>query len=123
RARAPALLALGALAGGCTAMSTIKTATTVPAGQNQYIFALEGNGGAPVEFPVKPLLPALVAGVRRALTEPAAGVPREAAAARARRGHTPWAHGARRGGRQAHDAAARQVRDDGRPRGRGQGSA
>jgi hypothetical protein len=69
RERAPALLVLGALAGGCTAMSTIKTATTVPRGQNQYIFALEGNGGAPMEFPVKPLLPELVAGVRRGLTE------------------------------------------------------
>jgi hypothetical protein len=60
---------LAALAGGCTAMSTIKTATTVPRGVNQYIFALEGNGGAPMEFPVKPLLPELVAGLRRGLTE------------------------------------------------------
>jgi hypothetical protein len=67
--RAGAALAAAAALAGCTAMSTIKTATTVPRGQNQYIFALEGNGGAPVEFPVKPLLPELVAGVRRGLTE------------------------------------------------------
>jgi hypothetical protein len=64
-----AVAACAASLGGCTAMSTIKTATTVAPGQNQYIFAVEGNGGAPVEFPVKPLLPELVAGVRRGLTE------------------------------------------------------
>ena len=56
-------------AGGCTAMSTIKTATTVPAGQTQWIGALEGNGGAPVELNVKPLLPELAFGVRRGLTD------------------------------------------------------
>ena len=55
--------------GGCTAMSTIKTATTVPAGQNQVIGAIEANGGAPLELPVKPLLPELVVGLRRGLTD------------------------------------------------------
>jgi hypothetical protein len=50
-------------------MSTIKTATTLPPGQNQIIAALEGNGGAPIELPVKPLLPELVVGLRRGLTE------------------------------------------------------
>jgi hypothetical protein len=55
--------------GGCTAMSTVKTAATVPRGQTQVVTAVEGNGGAPVELPVKPLLPELVVGVRRGLTE------------------------------------------------------
>jgi hypothetical protein len=50
-------------------MSTIKTATTLPPGQNQLIAALEGNGGAPIELPVKPLLPELAIGMRRGLTE------------------------------------------------------
>jgi hypothetical protein len=50
-------------------MSTVKTATTVPRGQNQLVAALEGSGGAPVELPVKPLLPELVIGVRRGLTD------------------------------------------------------
>ena len=50
-------------------MSTIKTATTVPAGQNQVIGAIEANGGAPLELPVKPLLPELVVGLRRGLTD------------------------------------------------------
>lgn len=63
-------IALVLLAGsGCTAMSTVKTATTVPPGQNQLVAALEGNGGAPIEFPVKPLLPELVIGVRRGLAD------------------------------------------------------
>jgi hypothetical protein len=64
------VVSLAALAGGgCTAMSTIKTATTVPPGQNQVIGAIEANGGAPLELPVKPLLPELVIGLRRGLTE------------------------------------------------------
>jgi hypothetical protein len=64
------LVAVAALAGSaCTAMSTIKTATTVPAGQNQVIGAIEANGGAPLELPVKPLLPELVVGLRRGLTD------------------------------------------------------
>jgi len=50
-------------------MSTIKTATTVPKGQNQVIGAIEANGGAPLELPVKPLLPELVVGLRRGLTD------------------------------------------------------
>jgi len=50
-------------------MSTVKTATTVPRGQYQLVFALEGNGGAPKELPVRPLLPELVAGVRRGVTD------------------------------------------------------
>jgi hypothetical protein len=65
-----ALVVVASLAGGgCTAMSTIKTATTVPAGQNQVIGAIEANGGAPLELPVKPLLPELVVGLRRGLTD------------------------------------------------------
>jgi hypothetical protein len=68
--RAALLVAAALLAGGgCTAMSTIKTATTVPAGQTQYIGAVEANGGAPLELPVKPLLPELAFGVRRGLTD------------------------------------------------------
>jgi hypothetical protein len=55
--------------GGCTAMSTIKTATTVPAGQTQVIGAIEANGGAPLELPVKPLLPELAVGLRRGMTD------------------------------------------------------
>jgi hypothetical protein len=50
-------------------MSTVKTATTVPKGQNQLVAAIEANGGAPIELPVKPLLPELVIGVRRGLTD------------------------------------------------------
>jgi hypothetical protein len=50
-------------------MSTIKTATTVPPGQTQWIAALEGNGGAPVELDVKPLLPEIAVGARRGLSE------------------------------------------------------
>jgi hypothetical protein len=50
-------------------MSTIKTATTVPAGQNQFIGAIEANGGAPIELPVKPLLPEFAFGLRRGLTD------------------------------------------------------
>jgi hypothetical protein len=62
--------AAAALAGSaCTAMSTIKTATTVPAGQTQVIGAIEANGGAPIELPVKPLLPELAVGLRRGLTD------------------------------------------------------
>src|SRR4029077_16272012 len=55
--------------GARTAMSTIKPATTVPAGQTQYIGAVEANGGAPLELPVKPLLPELAVGARHGLTE------------------------------------------------------
>ena len=50
-------------------MSTIKTATTVPPGQTQWIGALEGNGGAPVELNVKPLLPELAVGARHGMTD------------------------------------------------------
>ena len=64
------VMAAAALAGSaCTAMSTIKTATTVPPGQTQVIGAIEANGGAPIELPVKPLLPELAVGLRRGLTE------------------------------------------------------
>jgi hypothetical protein len=70
RGRAAALgIVLGGAAAGCTAMGTIKTAGTVPRGQTQVVAAIEGNGGAPVELPVKPLLPEMVVGVRRGLTE------------------------------------------------------
>jgi hypothetical protein len=63
---AAATTALAAVAGaaGCTAMSTVKTATTVPRGETVVIAAVEGNGGAPMELPVKPLLPEAVIGVR-----------------------------------------------------------
>jgi hypothetical protein len=71
--RAAALAGLVSLAaldgGGCTAMSTIKTATTVPPGQTQVVGAIEANGGAPLELPVKPLLPELAIGLRRGLTD------------------------------------------------------
>jgi hypothetical protein len=67
--RAAVVLAASLAGGGCTAMSTIKTATTVPAGQTQVIGAVEANGGAPLELPVKPLLPELAFGVRRGLTD------------------------------------------------------
>ena len=80
-------------------MSTIKTATTVPAGQNQFIGALEGNGGAPIELPVKPLLPELVVGLRRGLTDRLDV------------------------GAQADDAAARPPRHHGRPGRAGEGAA
>jgi hypothetical protein len=63
------MVAASLIGGGCTAMSTIKTATTVPPGQTQWISAIEANGGAPLELPVKPLLPELVVGARRGLTE------------------------------------------------------
>jgi hypothetical protein len=62
-------LAALAASAGCTAMSTIKTATTLPPGQTQWIGALEGNGGAPLELPVKPLLPELAFGARHGLTD------------------------------------------------------
>jgi len=68
--RPAAWVVVASLAGGaCTAMSTIKTADTVPAGQNQFIGAFEANGGAPLELPVKPLLPEFVFGLRRGLTD------------------------------------------------------
>jgi hypothetical protein len=67
--RAALLMVLALVGGACTAMSTIKTATTVPAGQNQVIGALEANGGAPLELPVKPLLPELAVGLRHGLTD------------------------------------------------------
>jgi hypothetical protein len=68
--RPAAWVVVASLAGGaCTAMSTIKTADTVPAGKNQFVGALEANGGAPIELPVKPLLPEFVFGVRRGLTD------------------------------------------------------
>jgi hypothetical protein len=66
---AAVLAAVSLASGGCTAMSTIKTATTVPPGKTQLIGAIEANGGAPLELPVKPLLPELVIGARRGLTE------------------------------------------------------
>jgi len=59
--------AAAAAAAGCTAMSTVKTATTVPRGETQIIAAVEANGGAPIELPVRPLLPELVVGARRGL--------------------------------------------------------
>jgi hypothetical protein len=68
--RPAAWVVVASLAGGaCTAMSTIKTADTVPAGKNQFVSALEANGGAPIELPVKPLLPEFVFGLRRGLTD------------------------------------------------------
>jgi hypothetical protein len=54
---------------GCTAMSTVKTATTVPRGETRMIAAIEGNGGAPMELPVKPLLPEAVIGVRHGASD------------------------------------------------------
>jgi hypothetical protein len=69
RRAAVAALTVAIGAEGCTAMSTVKTATTVPRGETQVFAAVEGNGGAPVELPVKPLLPELVVGARRGLTE------------------------------------------------------
>jgi hypothetical protein len=66
--RGPCLLALLGLSAACTAMSTVKTATTVPAGETRVFAAVEANGGAPMELPVKPLLPELVVGVRHGVS-------------------------------------------------------
>jgi hypothetical protein len=50
-------------------MSTVKTATTVPAGSTRVFAAVEANGGAPLELPVKPLLPEVAVGARHGLTD------------------------------------------------------
>src|SRR4029078_1082514 len=53
------LLAATLATSACTAMSTIKTATTVAKGGNQGIGALEADGRAPREVPGKTVLPEL----------------------------------------------------------------